>query len=105
MNGIEHPEKIIVKVDPDLEPLIPDFLRNRREAVNAVRDALARGDFETVRLLGHNWRGDGSAYGFDRVTQIGVEMEKAGQAGEADIVRRLADELAAYLARVEVDYN
>ena len=37
-------DPIVVRVDPDLHELVPDFLRNRRDDVRVLRDALAATD-------------------------------------------------------------
>ncbi len=39
----------IVSIDPDIMDLIPAFLLNRSKDLQAMRQALAAGDFETVR--------------------------------------------------------
>src|SRR5712692_5782144 len=52
-------EKTIIRVDPDIAELIPGFLENRRKDIAAMLDAVQRGDFETVRVLGHSMKGAG----------------------------------------------
>jgi hypothetical protein len=44
--------------------LIPGYLLNCRMNIIAMRDALDRTDFETVRILGHQMGGTGAMYGF-----------------------------------------
>ena len=94
--------KILVKVDPDIADLIPGFLENRRKDITAMQEALERGDFETVRVLGHSMKGAGGGYGFDAITEIGAALERAAKDRNADEIRLRVDALAAYLDRVEV---
>ena len=95
-------ERIIVHVDEEIEDLIPGFLDNRRKDVNALKEALARNDYETVRTLGHAMKGAGGGYGFDTITDIGSSLENAAKKNNTEGIRRRIDELADYLERVEV---
>lgn len=98
-------ERIVVHVDPDLEDLIPGFLANRRADVDGLQAALARGDFEAIRITGHSMKGAGGGYGFDAITDIGARIEQAALARDADAVRAGIEDLADYLVRVEVVYG
>ena len=97
--------KILVRADPDLADLIPGFLNNRRKDIATMQDALARGDFETVRSLGHSMKGAGGGYGFDAITEIGAALEQAAKRADAEASRKWAGELSRYLDRVEVVYD
>ena len=98
-------EKIIVHVDPDLEELVPGFLDNRRRDVGTVREALEKGDWESIRITGHSMKGAGGGYGFDAVTEYGARLEQAAVAGDPAAVREAAAALEDYLARVQVVYD
>lgn len=97
--------KILVRVDPDLADLIPGFLGNRRKDITTMQEALERGDFETVRLLGHSMKGAGGGYGFDAITDIGAVLEEAAKDRNPEAVRRGVSDLAAYLERIEVVHD
>lgn len=102
-----HPDadcgaKIRIHVDPDLADLIPGFLDNRRKDITVMQEALKRGDFETVRILGHSMKGAGGGYGFDAITEIGATLEQAARGRNPDGIREGLSALASYLARVEV---
>lgn len=97
--------KIVVKVDPDLEELIPGFLDNRTRDVVKLREALAGADLATVQSVGHSLKGVGGGYGFQRLSELGAEMEKAARAGNAAPLADLINELADYLGRVVVEYG
>lgn len=97
-------EQIVVRVDRDLEDMIPDFLDNRRNDVVAIRDAAGKEDYETVRVLGHSMKGTGGGYGFDGITEIGAGLEQAAKRKDNAAIAHGLDQLANYLARVEVIY-
>ena len=94
--------RVVVQVDPDLMPLIPDFLAHRRDDVAAMRLALERGDYAMIRTAGHNMRGCGSGYGFDAITELGTALEQAALHTDAAAIRGSVDALSAYLDRVDV---
>ena len=95
-------KKIIIHVDPDIAELIPGFLENRRKDIAAMLDAMQRGDFESVRILGHSMKGAGGGYGFDAITEIGAALEQAAKQRNAVEIRNRVHELSRYLERVEV---
>ena len=98
-------ERIIVIVDAEIEDLIPGFLENRRNDVTTLEQALAEGDYETIRALGHTMKGAGGGYGFDAITDIGSSLEQAAKERNAEEIQRRVGEFADYLERVEVDYE
>ena len=57
-------EPIIVTVAKDLEDLVPTFMKNRAKELDTLRTALAGGDFEQLRQIGHRMKGVGNSYGF-----------------------------------------
>src|SRR5207237_5352138 len=66
--------------------LIPAFLNNRQREVESLRHALASGDFELVRQLGHRMRGVGGSYGFEYVTLLGRRLELCGRGRAAALL-------------------
>jgi PAS domain S-box-containing protein len=80
---------------------IPLFLRNCRQNVSAIGDALDRNDFETVGFLGHGMSGAGGMFGFQGITDAGASLEQAAQSSDLDAARRFVAELSCYLDTVE----
>jgi signal transduction histidine kinase/DNA-binding NarL/FixJ family response regulator len=95
-------DTILVRAEPKFADLIPVFLQNCRKNVIAVLDALDRGDFETVEILGHGMRGAGGSYGFEAITDIGTALEQAAESADTDASRKWVGELSRYLDRVEI---
>ena len=92
----------VVRVPPDLKEFVPDFLARRHADVQRLQQALKQGDYDAIRVTGHNMKGSGAGYGFDAITELGGVLEPAAKNGDASAIRRCADELAAYLNDVEV---
>jgi HPt (histidine-containing phosphotransfer) domain-containing protein len=103
--ALKQEAKIIVHVDPDIADLIPGFLENRRKDIKTIGEAVTRGDFETIQILGHSMKGAGGSYGFDAITDIGKSLEQAAKDKDAEGIQRSVQELAIYLDQVEVVYK
>ncbi len=67
-----------------------------------LESALAGGDYETIRVLGHHLKGSGTPYGFAALSQIGRGLESAAGSRLTEEVRRQILALGDYLARVNV---
>ncbi len=93
-----------VQVAGELRDLIPRFLANRRIEVEQLRNAVAHGDLEAARRIGHVLKGVGGGYGFDEISRIGGAIEGSVRAGGRDL-KELARELADYLDGVEITFT
>jgi len=94
-----------VIIAKDLADLIPVFFRNRQKEVETLRTALAAGDFEQLRQLGHRMKGVGNSYGFARVSEIGKRVEDGAKAGDKTAIDACIREYADYLSKVQVVYE
>jgi HPt (histidine-containing phosphotransfer) domain-containing protein len=94
-----------VRVASELRELLPRFLANRRLDLEQLREALARGDFEEARRIGHSLRGAGGGYGFDEITRLGADIERCAKAGGRRDLAELVARLAEHLDRVEVTFE
>ncbi|MBF0260753.1 MAG: Hpt domain-containing protein [Magnetococcales bacterium] len=98
-------EKIVVRIDADLAEIAPGYLENRRKDLEQMPQALASGDFNLLRTLGHRMKGSGAGYGFDAISEIGRAIEEAAKRDDPSGVEYGVAELAAYLERLEVVYG
>lgn len=96
---------IVVAVDPDLEPLIPGFLSNRQQDIEDLHTALSAGDFARVQSIGHSLKGVGGGYGFERISDVGADLEAAAKQQDSAAINTLIATLQDYLGRVEVVYQ
>ena len=95
-------DAIIVHAKPKFADRIPAYLQNCRQNVIAMLDALDRGDFETITMLGHQMRRSGGAYGFQTITDIGAALQLASESADIDASRKSVGDMSSYLYRVEV---
>jgi hypothetical protein len=86
-----------VSVDDDLYALIPQYLGNRRKDLQAMTDALSKGDYEIIWALGHNMKGTGMSYGMNDLTAIGDALALAAKAEDRDTIHDRLEALRVYL--------
>lgn len=88
--------------DPFARQLLLRYLDRRAADVKKLRDALQNADFEAIRVTGHNLLGSGSAYGLDKISSMGENIETAAVAGDRAAIEALLSEMEAFLATVRV---
>ncbi len=101
----EPSEKIRIRVDADLQELVPGYLKNREKDLLMYQQALEEGDFDSIALLGHSMKGSGGGYGFNDLSQIGRAIEKAAKSRDKESVRKSIIDLTAYLKKLEIVYD
>ena len=94
-------ERVHVAVTPTVAPLVPNFLANRKKDAQSARSALRRRDFHGLWVLAHTMKGLGSSYGFDGISDIGAEMERAALAHDEPALGRAVTALDVYLDHVD----
>lgn len=96
---------VVVHVDASFEPLVPKFMTNRNKEITTMAEAVAQGDFETVRKVAHGMKGVSGSYGFPEMTTVAARLEQAAKTADAGSIRKDLTALASYLERVTVVYD
>ena len=95
-------DNCVVINDPFARRLMVRYLQHRRDDITALRSALASGDFEAIRDKGHNLFGSGSAYGLDRISELGAALEKTAKKKNGEDIAQLIEKLEAFVSNVRV---
>lgn len=74
------------------------FVASREADLDRLGVAIAAGDFDAARAIGHVFKGSGATFGFPEVSRLGLALEEAAARRDAAAASRLARELAAALA-------
>ncbi len=98
-------EPITVTVARDLEDLIPTFMKNRAKELETLRAAVAAGDFDQMRQLGHRMKGVGNSYGFEKVSLLGKQIEDGAKTGDRAGLEACIANYTDYLARLSIVYE
>jgi HPt (histidine-containing phosphotransfer) domain-containing protein len=70
----------------------------RKADIESLRTALDDDRLDEIKITGHNMSGSGSAYGLDRVSEIGAGLEAAAGRGDRAAITRLIDDLHGYVS-------
>lgn len=81
---------------------IPIFLRNRHLDIATLRRALEQSDFDTIEFLGHGMRGSGGMFGFQTISNIGMELEEGALSADKASVSKSIDDLSGYLQGIHM---
>ena len=105
LGAIEEHTMGLVRVVASLAELVPAFLEGRRRDIDTIAAALERSDYDNVRDLGHNMKGSGAGYGFNRITEIGASLEQAAGRRAPEEIRAQSAVLERYLDGLHVEYE
>jgi HPt (histidine-containing phosphotransfer) domain-containing protein len=97
-------ERILVEIDRELMPVVPEYLENRHRDCAKIEQLLGTGDMESIQILGHCMKGSGGSFGFDEISDIGEDLELAAQVTDVEGIKSAVVRLERYLARVSVAY-
>jgi len=101
---MSEPSETIV-VPRELEALIPSFLANRVKELDALRVALAAGNFAALREIGHRMKGVGASYGFARISFLGTQIDTGARSLDTAAMAGLIEAYAAHLQSVRIAYE
>jgi signal transduction histidine kinase/AmiR/NasT family two-component response regulator/HPt (histidine-containing phosphotransfer) domain-containing protein len=99
---IAQDDIITVWVDPDLAALIPDFLQSIRDQVSHLSELMHANNFADIQKIAHSLKGVGGGFGFQRITDIGAQIELDARSIRYDGVELGIADLIDYLSRVQI---
>ncbi len=87
-----------IPLDKSILPLVPEYLKNRKEDIQRIRHALEKRNFGTIEDLGHKMKGSGKCYGFQKISMLGHRIEISAKEQNADEIEESAGLLQDYLS-------
>jgi HPt (histidine-containing phosphotransfer) domain-containing protein len=98
-------QSIQIRIDADLQSMIPGYLANRYKDIADILEALKSYDYEKIRIAGHSMKGSGGGYGFDAITEFGAAFELDAKNMNSDNILSTVTCLKRYLDNLEVLYE
>lgn len=95
-------EEWVAVEDPFARRLIDAYLSRRKADIELLRSASRAGEFESVRVKGHNLIGSGSAYGLEKISEFGSLIEEAAKLEDDSEVNAQIDNLENYLRKIRI---
>jgi HPt (histidine-containing phosphotransfer) domain-containing protein len=105
MSDLARTPTLTIKINAEIQDLIPGFLDHRQHDIQILNCAMGTGDFDLIRTLGHRMRGAGGGYGFQMISTIGQAIEGAAHSKNMPEIATQIEMLTDYLDRIEVVYE
>lgn len=90
-------------LNQELAALIPGFIKRREQDVDAMKNLLAEKDFDGVAALAHKVKGNGAAFGFPYLSDIGARLETSAKSKDAFGSKEIVKELQEALFEIRRD--
>jgi hypothetical protein len=84
-------------VSKSMAHLFPVYLARVAEMAIEIEKHLQEGNLGAVFIIGHNLKGTGGTYGFDRLSSLGGQIECAALAGDKIQIKTVTDHLIVWL--------
>ncbi len=89
-----------IHLDKSILPLIPEYLKNRKEDIQRIRHALEKRNFSAIENLGHKMKGSGKCYGFEKISMLGHKIEIFAKEQNADEIEKSVGQMKDYLSNL-----
>jgi len=99
-----NPSDLIINIESEMEKIVPSYLEGIKKELTVIQSLLSSNDLLNIKSSGHRMKGSGGAYGFDKITAIGDQIEIAAADNQPDLIQKSLDELAVFLDNVKVNY-
>ncbi|MGZ3769417.1 MAG: Hpt domain-containing protein [Bdellovibrio sp.] len=96
--------KTKVEIDADLEDLIPQFLDNRKNDIDALEKLVEQKDLSAISQLAHKIKGAASSYGFAELGELASQMEIQAKNNQSANLKDLVKKMKVHFHSIEVHY-
>ena len=84
--------KKIYPIPPELTDVIPGFIARREQDIKDLQTAVEVKDFSQIERIAHKLKGNGSSFGFNKLTEIGIDlMAHSHQQNSSEIKKLIHD--------------
>ncbi|MBF0225278.1 MAG: response regulator [Desulfobacterales bacterium] len=96
---------IIIKADPDLGETIFYYKESILNNNIKISESLKNKDYNSIKTISHRMKGEGEAYGFKEVSDIGKKIEEALKLNDIITVELLNNQLSDYINCVKIVFD
>ena len=90
--------------DPDIAEILGGFVGRLQEQLDAMRSALAFGNYEELRSLAHKLKGAGGSYGYPALSEKGRALENAAKNRSAAAAGPALDAVSTLIEAIQNGY-
>ena len=73
------------------------YINHTSKELYKINNQLDLDSLEAIRIFGHNIKGSGGMYGFNEITNIGLQIEIAAKASDLDSIESSLSDLETFL--------
>lgn len=98
-----EPVVSLFATDTEMKELLAEFTTGLTDTCARIQNALAAGEVDQIRRIGHQLKGAGGGYGFPTLTDAGAKVERTVNAsnGVSSDVRDAIAELIELCDRIQ----
>ncbi len=94
---------LLVYIDHDIFDLAEKYIVNSQTVVDQLRELINNRDFDAVKRVGHNFKGSGSGYGIETISELGNRIELLGEERNSEDLFEAVEKLEKYLKNVRIE--
>lgn len=94
-----------VRIDSILKPYIQSFLESVNSDLAKMKTAFQSNAFSEIRDIGHKIKGEGGTYGLDKISEIGKELQLAGEQEDSQTIESSLIALTEFLENLNIDFE
>lgn len=96
--------KVKIEIDADLQDLVPQFVENRKRDLESLQQLVLKKDIEAIAQLAHKIKGAAAGYGFNELSDLASQLEKAAKAKDEAPLENLVQKMKAHFSNIEIQY-
>lgn len=94
---------IHAQLSPDLVALLPGYLQRREQDAKDLESFLYERDYDAIASIGHKLKGNGTAFGFARISASGAEIERTAKTRDLERLTFAIQEFQEILTEIKRD--
>ena len=94
--------KVIIKIDQEIEDLVPQFMANRKMDLEHLERLLSEESFEEIARLAHKIRGTAGGYGFHELGTFATAIERLAKEKDLGQLAAVTKNMKNYVEAIEV---
>lgn len=95
---------IEVVISKEMDDLVPDYIKSRKIEVIKLTEALSQNNFQLIQTTGHKLSGSAGSYGFQRLSEIGRDLEESAKASDYPSASLALSEYKLYMRLLTISY-
>ena len=88
-------------IPPELADVIPGYLQRREQDIQDLKVAIEAKDFIKIEKVAHKLKGNGASFGFDKLTEIGMDMMSLSHQQNSFEIRRLISDFETEMKQIK----